>query len=263
MSIPKLFAILCWYDESPTWLSATVASLSKIGVTHLIAVDGRYPHFNPLSRRHLSHVEQMEAIAYTAQSVGIQTTIHQPDRPLTEVDKRNLAFDLAILLGEPMRDWVFIIDADETILMGEDVRRELAEVTSHAAKSVAVSKVDPHAEPDADNGLREKSEEIYRAMPQARTETTFTQSRFFRIMPELYCPKNHWAYHGVDDAGKLWFLRGDTGTDQWALPGAETSVIAKLDTRVEILHRKNQRTAERKVAKKNYYTSRDSLGLEA
>ena len=43
----NLHAILCWWDESPTWLAATVASLATIGVDHVIAVDGRTVHEEP------------------------------------------------------------------------------------------------------------------------------------------------------------------------------------------------------------------------
>src|SRR6266498_1360247 len=56
----KIIAILSWFDESPSWLSACVASLARAGCSHLVAVDGAYRLY-PDGRPH-SGIAQQDAI---------------------------------------------------------------------------------------------------------------------------------------------------------------------------------------------------------
>jgi hypothetical protein len=259
----NLYGILCWWDESPTWLTAAVASMGRVGVDHVIAVDGRYPHFQP-GKPVRSRPEQVEAIQLAAAAIGAGVTIHQPIDPPTEVEKRTLAFQLLETLAVPLRDWCFILDSDELVVDGHaSVRRNLHDLPAdvHVARALITNAEDPHAAPGADNDVRPETEELYQKMPQAAPDFTTLQSRFFRVLHGMNTGTNHWSYNGLDADGVRWFLRNDTG--QMTHECDRSSELAKLDTRVEILHRKNHRIANRQRAKAAYYELRDSIGLEA
>lgn len=262
----NLHAILCWWDESPTWLAATVASLATIGVDHIIAVDGRYPHFQP-EYPVTSRPEQLEAIHTTAAAIGARVTMHQPINALTEVEKRTLAFELLNRTATSFEDWVCVIDADETIVNGDPaVRDELAalDTDTHVAQVLITNVEDPHAKPGPDNDIRPATERLYQTHALAQPAFTAMQSRFFRVLDDMSTEANHWAYVGRDPSGVRQFLRNDTGQRPAALD-AETiinSPIHPLDHPVEWLHRKNHRIAHRRAAKVAYYSTRDSLGLE-
>ena len=91
----KLIAILCWYDERPSWLAGVTASLARLQVAHLVAVDGAYGLY---PKGHgCSGTEQQQTIVETCRAAGIGTTVHTPPEPWfgNEVEKRNLAFQLA------------------------------------------------------------------------------------------------------------------------------------------------------------------------
>ena len=144
-----LHAILNWYDESPTWLAGCVSSLSKIGVEHLVAVDGRYPHFDPGSPVR-SSVDQVDAITSTADGIGIALTLHTIHHPITEPQKRTLAFKLLEASAEFRRDWVFVIDADEMIVDGTTAivgELDALPADTHVASSLVSSTVDPMSSP--------------------------------------------------------------------------------------------------------------------
>jgi len=258
----NLHAILCWWDESPTWLSATVASLGRIGVDHVLAVDGRYPHFQP-DAPVTSRSEQLEAIHSAATAIDARVTIHQPINALTEVEKRTRAFQVLNALAEPMKDWVLVIDADEMLVGGtRAVRDELAAFSpnQHVAQSLITNAEDPHAKPGPDNDIRPATERLYQTHVHAQTSFTAMQSRFFRVLHGMNTAPNHWAYNGVDDAGVRWFLRNDTG--RMKHEGMRSSDVIPLDDPVEVLHRKNHRIAHRRAMKVEYYQLRDEIGLE-
>lgn len=112
----RLIGILSWYDERPDWLAATVASLAKAQVEHLIAVDGPYALYP--DTRPASPGEQHDAIRETARGAGMGLTLHVPAEPWigNEVEKRTFCFQLAETVAEPYHDWYFLCDADAYIV---------------------------------------------------------------------------------------------------------------------------------------------------
>jgi len=256
----KLHAILCWYDESPTWLAGCVASLTRIGVDHVIAVDGRYPHFKPGAATN-SRLDQVDAITSTASAAGVQVTAHRISEPMLEPEKRTLAFRLLNATASS-GDWVLVIDADEMIVEGnETVRDELAAVDSstHVVACRISCAIDPYARPEDDNGVTSKTLELYQKHPIS-AEFASRQSRFWRVLDDMRVDGTHFHYSGVDDAGVRWNLRPDIGTKHPA--GLPVSPIGFFEQPVTIEHRKNHRTTERRALKVAYYTTRDELGLE-
>lgn len=258
----KLHAVLCWWNESPTWLSATVASLTRIGVDHLIAVDGRYPHFQP-DRPHLSEVDQVDAITNTAYASGIACTLHQPLHALTEAQKRTRGFQLVEMLGTVHDDWVLVIDADEVLIQGSThgVKANLEALPSnmHAVQVGIDNTTDVYAAPSHDNGVTEATNRIYRTMNVDET-VGHLQSRLFRVMKDMRSHVTHFNYVGVDADGVEWNIRPDIGVQN--LPGMPVTEIGRIEHQPTMLHRKNQRSVWRQEQKKAYYNLRDEIGLE-
>lgn len=257
----KLHAILNWYDESPTWLGACVTSLTRLGVDHLVAIDGRYPHFNPSGSVN-SEIDQHDAIISNAHAAGIQITMHTIDRPMLEPDKRTRAFRLLEASATPFDDWVLVIDADESIVDGNHtVRDELRMIDpdTHVASCRIASTVDPYAEPSPDNDVNERTLKIHQGLPTPQTYVHL-QSRFWRVLRDMRSETTHFNYTGIAADGERWNVRPDLGVQN--LPGMKRSDIHQLQNGPLIAHRKNQRTFHRQALKRDYYSTRDELGIE-
>lgn len=111
----KVVALLNYYEENPSWLAETVASVSKL-CSHIIAVDGAYASFPGALKKPYSGTEQADAIYHTAIGCGMGATIHAPRDVWWsgEVGKRDFMFRL----GETLTtedDWYLRIDADEIL----------------------------------------------------------------------------------------------------------------------------------------------------
>ena len=258
----KLHAVLCWWNESPTWLAATVTSLSRIGVDHIVAVDGRYPHFQP-DRPHLSEVDQVDAITNTAYAAGIACTLHQPLHALTEAQKRTRAFQLVEMVADVHNDWVFVIDADEVVIQGSPlgVKANLAAISPdiHAVQVGIDNTTDVYAAPSHDNGVTEATNNIYRKIMVDET-VGHLQSRLFRVMRNMRSHVTHFNYVGEDAAGVEWNIRPDIGVQN--LPGMPVTECGRIEHQPTMLHRKNQRSVWRQEQKKAYYHLRDEIGIE-
>jgi len=111
----KIIGILSWYDEQPAWLSGVIASLSKVGITHLVAVDGAYGLYP--NGRGYSGPGQHQVVMETCQGLQMGCLIYTPPEPWfgNEVEKRNYAFQLAETIAEPNEDWYFLVDADHFV----------------------------------------------------------------------------------------------------------------------------------------------------
>lgn len=111
----KIAAILCWFDEPVDWLAGCVASLAKMPIDHLLAVDGPYALFPSAFTTWTSPGDQAAVIHETARNIGIGCTVHVPSGPWmdNEVEKRSFAFEYGRAVG---CDWFFAIDADEAVM---------------------------------------------------------------------------------------------------------------------------------------------------
>lgn len=260
----NLYGIISWYDESPSWLASSVASLAKIGVDHVIAVDGRYPHFHSeLSGPSYSPPEQSEAVMLACDSMGMGLTLSKLPQPMLEPDKRQYCFRLVEAIATPMVDWCTIIDADELIWEGGiDVKRELATLESpiHCAAGRIATTIDPHGRPEPDNDVSDRTEENFQKLPIGMSFACL-QTRYWRVMHDMSVPVNHYDFFATDDQGKRWNIRPGMGGEV-IRGGRDACEIHTIDANQLILHRKNHRTYLRREAKKAYYTTRDELRLE-
>ena len=258
----KLFAVLCWYDESPTWLAGCVSSLSRIGVDHVIAVDGRYPHFQ-IGSPAASLIEQSDVIVNTAAACGMGVTLHRPvEARLTESQKRELCHKLVELIATPHEDWFIVIDGDEYVSDAEiELKRELASMQhdSYVAALRVANAIDPNAAPGADNDVQEKTAQIHRNLP-VDTVYASLQSRAWRVLEDMRVGPAHHHYTGLNREGVEINMRPDMTGD--APPGDLLVTDVEIVNGVTITHRKNWRTSVRRSAKTEYYELRDRIGLE-
>lgn len=240
---------MCWYEESPTWLAALVASLAKAEVDHLIAVDGCYELWPNAQNRPVSGPEQAEAIIETARGLGIGSTIYTPSRPFpgNEVEKRNLSIQLALLEGTLYEDWMMILDSDEVIdWCAHDFKQQLRDTDLNVASYYLFDRDDPHSSEqrtlagvnfDLSDIGRNSISAIQRLLPGLRLEETHYK----------FC----WGYG--DEKSYLWGRR----------PGQQQEEALRLDDLIRVEHRHHLRGLDRKQATKQYYDLRDAVGAEA
>lgn len=130
----KLIAVLCWFDERPSWLAGVVASLKKAEVAHVVALDGAYALY-PGGRAYSSR-EQHGVIVETCQALEMGCTIYAPQEPYfgNEVEKRTLSMRLAEAIAEPHEDWYFVVDADHFVTSAIGHTDRLAETECDVAE---------------------------------------------------------------------------------------------------------------------------------
>ena len=86
MTRPRIIGLVSWWDESPTWLAATVASMSRF-CDHIVALDGRYALYP--DQRLQSGTAELYAIIETARAAGVGITLHTAPRTYAdEMEKR-------------------------------------------------------------------------------------------------------------------------------------------------------------------------------
>jgi hypothetical protein len=251
----RLFAILIWYDESPTWLGSMITSLQRIGVDHLIAIDGAFRHYDGDAR---SNSVQAEAIHLACDAADIGLTMERPQYKMwTEVEKRAYAFKLFECMSEKWVDWCLVIDGDEVIAEGSPaIKHELTETGLDVANALLWETVDPDTDVGKNN--TPKTMQIYHTIPNDTVYTHF-QTRFWRCIDNMRLGHTHFDYLGDRD-GITYRLRGDLVGDKETYPLA--AHVLNLDTPVAIQHRDWWRTAIRRQTKLEYYDLRDRIGLE-
>lgn len=236
----KLIALISWYDESPSWLSATVASIARC-CEHVIAVDGVYALYPGALERPYSGTEQSEAIIETARGAGIGCTLHLPVTPWygNEVEKRNHLFRLAETIAEP-DDWYFPIDADEIVSHVGNPTPKLQATDLDVAEIQLWQTVDFHASENLDRAARTFNAQPLQSSPHRQ---------IFRAIPGLHVTDAHWHYCTPD------------GTYLWG-PHDQAQAL-DLTQEIKVEHRHHSRTIARSAAARAYYKRRDELHLEA
>lgn len=235
----KLIAILCWYDESPSWLAATISSLvSHCEIDHLVAVDGAYALLP--GGRPFSGFEQHQVIDEICRASQVGLTLHAPREVWfgNEVEKRSFAFQLAEQLTDGEDDWYFVIDADEVVTHAFGLHEALEKTDCNVGVLSLYERFDPHASEGASR-VAHKVE-----LPR---EAFCPSQRFFRALRRLHVAENHYTYL-AGNGRMLW--RGDPQTE----PGVQVHV--------EMEHRTQLRDIARRQQQQAYYQRRDELGLE-
>lgn len=151
----KVVGLLSFYDEKANHLSASVGSLCRAGVDHVVAMDGAYQLYPDGTG--YSGPEQHEAIRQACHDHGTGCTIVTPPGVWAgnEIEKRTALFRVGHALCDPYTDWMFVIDADEQITHASDWRDQLEHTTRDVGAVL-------HGEP----GVRPRSERrLFRAHP--------------------------------------------------------------------------------------------------
>jgi hypothetical protein len=242
----KLYGLISWYDEAPSWLSACVASLAKVGCDHIVALDGAYAFYPEGKPR--SGPEQAEAIYRTAEGAGMGCTIHAPSEVWlgNEVEKRSKLFEIAEVISEPHVDWWFVMDADQVVVDPDPstLKPRLEATDLDVAETMFEERMDPYA--------TKLKAETARKTHWNRT-TQFTVRNLFRALPQLRLDTNHFTYRTADGR-RLW---GNATMGEAA--GLEHALILH-DVRIE--HRTWFRDKARHDSQYTYYRRREELGIE-
>lgn len=238
----KIIALLAWYDESPSWLAACVASIAP-HVDHLVAVDGAYAHFPDARAR--SERLQAETIQATAEACGLACTIHRPATYWIggEVEKRSAMFRIGQAYREGFDDWYWVIDADCVVTQcPSDLRATLEATEANAVEVVLWERRDYLGDvPDVSRTI---------VLPTAGEQKLRC---IFRALKDVQVVGAHYVYGGFDADGEWHYLWGH---------GAMPVDHAEYFSNVRIEHRSIWRDAYRRNMAQDYYKTRDTIGLE-
>lgn len=242
METPKVWGLLSWYDESPSWLAEAVASFAPV-LDGLIAVDGAYAHF-PDARASSERV-QAETVMATANALGLPATIHRPAAPFVgdEVAKRDFMFRLANAHATAHSDWLWVFDAD--CVLAEypgDMREQLGALDADAVEVMLWDRSDYITE----------APEVARAINLPPSHTA-PMRMLFRCLDRMQVIGMHYVYAGVTAAGDYRYLWG---------PPHVAPCDAVLLAGATVEHRSRWRDLYRREAARAYYDRRDQLGIE-
>jgi hypothetical protein len=238
--IPRIVALIAWYDESPLWLAATVTSLAP-HIDHLVACDGAYalyPDGKPQSRS-----DQAAALVEACHAASVGLTLHRPQHVWfgNEIEKRNRMFRLGELETEP-DDWYFVLDADCIVEKApHDLRHQLAATTADNATVSVWERGDPYRNPE-----RIKYESRV-AMP---ADSHFTVRMLFRAVRGLHVEGAHYCYR-TPDGRYLWGGGSQMVEDTY-----------DLSSLMQVEHRTHYRAMQRHEDQWTYYKRRNAAGVE-
>lgn len=233
----RVIALMPFFDELPTWLGATTASVSRF-CDHLVAVDGAYALYP--DGRGSSGTEQSAAIREAAEAVGIGCTLHIPSSKWqgNEVEKRTFLFSLGSLVAED-GDWFLIIDADELLVEHPSWVKDALSETNAVVAEVS---------------LRRLTDYSNSALPQPLAQhlqpwSSSPVRRLYRALPNIRVEGNHFTYVADYNGTKtyLWNRSKEPALDL---------------TTVVIEHRNHLRPQARASAARTYYSIRDRAGAE-
>ena len=229
--------LICWYDEHPAFLVRAVYTATRIGIRHIVALDGAYGLF-PGGRAH-SDPEQARRIHWACNQLGLTVEFGKPKVWETEIEKRNTALRLAENALEPS-DWFCWLDADFEVMT--------ANPTLPAALAVAY---ELHGYEAAEVRMRTlKGNGYYRQFAPIQPFRWL-----YRLGRGLHLENNHYTYVTADGR-RLWGSPTDTRYDRPVEPALD------LFDQVEFVHHTNFRPEDRARRQIAYYTARDLAGIE-
>lgn len=263
----RIIGLLSWFDESPTWLAATVSSMARV-CDHVVALDGRYKHYE--DDRLQSGIAQVDAVVEAARASGMGLTLHTAPRVWdTEMQKRTHLFRLGALEAVTFEDWFFILDGDEVLLHCSDRVVDTLETLARDRVNVGATRIIEETDPYAD----EARARISRGgdIPYVYSSPT---PRFWRVLDDMRVDQCHYYYTGIDERGKRVALWGQQKT----LPDTgETIVLGDhhdpdepnltpwhhfMEDDVMLENRCLQRARARHNKRTAYYQTRNELGIE-
>lgn len=222
---PGLILLFSWYRERPDWIAAALTSASRLGITHVIALDGAY-FLLPDARPRSSTYEHLQIIE-TCNALDIGLTLAWPALAWTgnEVEKRTALFRHADAICEP-GDWLLVWDADEIATNPHDIRSRLAQTPEDAAELTFTQE--------------ERDED--------RTISRAPIRKLFRWTPGIHADTNHFTYRTRDNR-TLWGQRDQA-------PAADFTDLV-------LEHRTNFRPPARHRQQRTYYERRQQTLAEA
>lgn len=247
----QLIACINHYDEPPRHLARLIASLPQLGVTNIITLDGRYPLYPTPTTN--SPIEAHELITNTALAHGLTLTNMTSPHPTTEVDKRHRLYNQAIHDGEPLTDWMLLIDADEYIHPDHayNIRPTLEKLPpdTHAAYLTRREVQYPEHSPKYNKITQQAN------IPPDEGRDT----RLMRVPHQLQMYKTHFSI--AADYGNGWVsIRNDKFTQNDL--DAQPPIVHDLDPRPVMVHTTKERSVHRQELKRQYYDTRDKLRIE-
>jgi hypothetical protein len=228
--LPRIVALLSWFDEQPAWLAELVASMGRAGVDHVVAVDGAYGAYPDGTGN--SGSEQAQVVAATALGAGMGCTIHIPSEAWAgnEIEKRTFLFALAHLVAVPDRDWLWVLDGDEVITESAGLKEAL-EGTDKQVATV----------------------NLWEGVCSGEHEnTSMTLRMLFRAQRTGISVQGHHAHYRSGDGQVLWNA---------CQPTNETPVLP-LERMVHVRHRPGDRQAYRNRKRLGYYDRTKDMNLE-
>ena len=240
---PKIHGLLSWYDESPAFLAAAVASFAPACDT-ITAVDGAYGLFPDARPRSLP--VQAQVIMDTCDALGVSCTIHRPAEPWfgNEVEKRTALFRYGLAQAEPFKDWFWVFDADCVLTeYPPDLPELLADSPSDAVEVKLWERRDYIGE----------HPEVAREM-SLPTSTAANMRMLFRVLDRMQVVGAHHIYGGFDVAGRWQYSWG---------PKRIGAIDAAILDSVRVEHRSIWRDKYRREMAQTYYGLRNELGAES
>jgi hypothetical protein len=213
--------MLAWFEEDRAALFGCVEDLARLGVTHLVAVDGRYALF-PHDRAN-SQPDQLRAIESVCAIRDIGLVSYTPVRPWlgNEPAKRDFMMQLALNLCESEYDYVFPWDADFHLYSpnGIDMKSWLFE---HGCPDFADLEISETAVDGSWYGIRQ----------------------FIRARCGIHFTTNHYTYHFDDGGGDI-------------VVHTKGNAIKAPMSPVRVLHKQEERQDGRRQKQVDYYHQRD------
>lgn len=228
----RIAAMLAWYNEPAAQLYKCVSTAAQLADT-IIAAEGpyaQYPHHGQRSNS-VQHQAVTDA-AHDARATLVQTSRHEWEG---QVAKRNHMMQQATRCAV---EWVFPIDADETIheCDTDTVRAELDTTTHHVINVPRYTPPNGNATPNS--------------QPGETAGGTQTYPRIFRTLPGIRVENWHWHYVADTPHGPL-TLWGPRHIH----PCADT---IDIEARLLFHHHQLYRTPEQRAANTEYRRAVDA-----
>lgn len=252
MNETRVIGLVSFWDESPTWLAASLASLGRF-CSHVVVLDGRYAQF-PDQRLQSGSAEHY-AVIDAARGAGLGITFHTAPRTYaTEMEKRTKLFQLGALEARPGKDWFFILDADELVAESVPTDELLARLDRARGEGVKVctarlwEKTDSHSD--------DQRQELSLKLPvEWRYECA--SPRFWLAHENMRVVGYHYNYIADDENGETVELWGNDSTVR------DRAAWASFVNYVTIENRNRMRGLLRDKDRQKYYELRDESGIEA
>ena len=220
----KLIGLQSWYDEPVEFLERSLRDAHACGVTHWVALDGRYAAVDGPAH---SNPEQAQHIRNVCEELGIPCNVIINKRPWpSESAKRTRLFQHGYKFNPTTQDWFFVQDADQHIPKPVDIRGWLATREGDVCETLFIENDDKRWNKD--------------------TRRRFGR-QLFRCNPGLHVdPANHWTY------------RDQTGRILWGFNAIKPAGLAPF----YILNDSRGRSTQRQDLRDEYYTRREEQKLE-